>query len=178
MWFQTHYLSYSLTHYLAASQALCWSKEGRRENDENADSDDDNDGCCDIPKVFWYKLIKKLPLSSTIQGNLSSCKDSCNHPFRMPAPSVFPLPCITINLGSFILIVSYLLNWQSQRRTIETKLILKISQSAFSCSCTLLKELSRFFINLKESLNTVIAWVLKREVFREIKTKQFKGGNN
>lgn len=56
--FQTHYLSYSLQHYLAASQALCWSKQGRIENDENADSDDDKDGYCDIPKVFWCKLIK------------------------------------------------------------------------------------------------------------------------
>lgn len=58
MQFQTHYLSYTLQHYLAASQAVCWSKQGGRENDENADSHDDNDGYCDIPKVFWCKLIK------------------------------------------------------------------------------------------------------------------------
>lgn len=109
--------------YLAASEAPCWSKQGRTQYDENADSDDDNDGYCDIPKVFWCKLKtkKKLPLASTTQGHLSSSKDSCNYPFCLPAPSVFPFPCIRINLGSFILIITYLLNWQSQSRTIENK---------------------------------------------------------
>lgn len=81
-----------------------------------------------ISSVFWYKLIKTASFC-TIQGHFSSRKDSCNHPFCFPVPSVFPLACIRINLGSFILIISYLQNWQSQKRTTETKLILKISQS-------------------------------------------------
>lgn len=43
-----------------------------------------------------------------MQCNLSSSKDSCNHPFCSPGPSVFPLPYIRINLGSFILIIIHL----------------------------------------------------------------------
>lgn len=81
-----------------------------------------------ISSVFWYKLIKTASFC-TIRGHFSSRKDSCNHPFCFPVPSVFSLACIRINLGSFILIISYLQNWQSQKRTTETKLILKISQS-------------------------------------------------
>lgn len=128
-----------------------------REKDENADSDDDNDGYRDIPEVFWCKLIKNYLFAAQCSGHLSSSKDSCNHPFCLPAPSVFPLPCIRINLSSFILIVSYLLNWQSQWRTIETQLILKMSQSKFFlCSCSFLKELSYFSVRPKESLNTMV----------------------
>lgn len=72
-----------------------------------------------------------------MQGHLSSGNDRCNHPFCLPGPSLFPLPCIRINLGSFILIISYLLNWQSQRRTRETKLDLKVSQDTSLCDCIL-----------------------------------------
>ena len=89
------------------------------------------------PKCFDASWLKKktLPLSSTIQGHLSSSNDRCNHPFCLPGPSVFPLPWIRINLGSFILIVSYLLNWQSQRRTTETKHIFNMSPSTSLCDC-------------------------------------------
>jgi len=59
--------------------------------------------------------------SSAAQRHSSSSENGCNHPFCSPPPSVFPFPCIRINLRSFIVIVSYLLNGQSQWRAKETK---------------------------------------------------------
>lgn len=131
--FQTHYLSYSLQHYLAASKTLCWSKRGKIENDENGDNNDDKDGYSDNPKVLMMEADKKLPLSSRIQSHFSSGKDNCNHPFCLLSPSIFSLPCVTINLGSFILILSYFLNWQSKKRTGETNPFLNLSQTIYLC---------------------------------------------
>lgn len=57
------YLSYSLQQAVAASQASCWSKQSRRENDEDADSRDDKDGHSDIPQFpscIWCKLATAL----------------------------------------------------------------------------------------------------------------------
>lgn len=108
--------------YLVRPQTPCGAQE---KVIINADNDDDNDCCVDIAQSLLMQTDKKKkPTSSQHNTCRAIChrgKDSCNHPSCLSGPSVFPSLCIGTGPGSFILIVAYLLNWQSQKRTLQTK---------------------------------------------------------
>lgn len=82
------YLSYYLQQAVAASQASCWSKQSRRENDEDADSHDDKDGHSDIPQFPSRILMQVGDHLGTIRSHLSSSKATCNDAFRFPSTTI------------------------------------------------------------------------------------------